>query len=180
MPEHVARRVIVLPGSGYPVARPLLHWTCRALYDAGWHVQVVDWDASGIGITEARELVEYAAERAADEAPTADTTLVVAKSLGTWAAPWASARRLPGVWLTPLLPEWEVAEALTSYAAPSLLIGGTADRLWRLDQPLAGRVVEIPRADHGLEIDDDWRASMAAHRKAVDAIDDFAAGLGAG
>ena len=38
-----------------------------------------------------------------DQAPDDQPVLVVAKSLGTLALPWAVERGLPGVWLTPLL-----------------------------------------------------------------------------
>ena len=45
------------------------------------------------------------ADTALDQAPDDQPVLIVAKSLGTPALPWAVERGLPGVWLTPLLKE---------------------------------------------------------------------------
>ena len=58
------------------------------------------------------------------------------------------------VWLDPLLHRPEVAEAISRHPGRQLLIGSTADAVWRSD--VAARsgadVLEVPGADHGLVI----------------------------
>ncbi|AKU18470.1 alpha/beta hydrolase [Luteipulveratus mongoliensis] len=175
--DHVERRALILPGRGYTVAFPLLHWTCTVLHDAGWHVHVIDWDLSELGRDADDQFVPYAAQRLADDAPTADTTLVLAKSLGTVAAPWAAQRGLPGAWLTPVMTDPSIRTALADYPAPSLVIGGDQDHLWQTDAPISGTRLEIGGADHSLEVDGDWRASMDSHRQVAEAVETFAATL---
>jgi hypothetical protein len=60
----------------------------------------------------------------------ASKTLILAKSLGSYATAWASNRRYPAIWLTPVLTDDFVAEALARYSAAALLVGGTRDSLW--------------------------------------------------
>lgn len=177
--SSVARRALVLPGNGYHVGLPLLHWTCEVLHAGGWYVHVVDWESSGIDQRkDGFAFVERAAERLELEAPSAPQTLVVGKSLGTFAVPWAAERGYPGIWLTPVLQRDEIANGLATYPAPSLVVGGTDDRAcWRSDAPVSGDRVEVEGADHSIEIGEDWRASMDAHRTVMDAVDRFAQSL---
>jgi hypothetical protein len=83
----------------------------------------------------------------------------VGKSLGTRAASYAAERSLQAVWLTPLLVDPVVAEAIAANPARQLLVGGAADELWDsgVAHDLASRgceVLELPGADHGLCADD--------------------------
>ena len=54
--------------------------------------------------------------------------LMIGKSLGSLSAVVAAERKLPGVWLTPLLAFPWARDALAAATAPFLLIGGTAPR----------------------------------------------------
>jgi hypothetical protein len=92
--------------------------------------------------------------------------LVVAKSLGTFAAPLAIAAGIPGVWLTPLVHHDVVAEALNAASEDHLVVAGTADAAWRRDRIDGTRahVAEVADADHSLLIPGDWRASYAAQQ----------------
>ena len=78
--------------------------------------------------------------------------MIIAKSLGTHAAGLAAERQLPAIWLTPLLYDAAITDAITRNPAPALLVGGTRDRSWIPD--VAARtsktVVTIDDADHGL------------------------------
>lgn len=170
-------RALVLPGGRYTVDQPLLSWTCRVLVQAGWKVVTMRWQWTES--EDARHFVEAGAEQLDLEAGPAQTTLVVAKSLGSYAAHWASARGYAAVWLTPVLTDDFVAEALARYSTTALLVGGTGDRLWDADRAAATglRLLEIPSADHGLQLDNDWRSSIAALHQALTAIDEFAAEL---
>jgi hypothetical protein len=56
--------------------------------------------------------------------------MLIGKSLGTNAATLAAERRMPAVWLTPILTVPWVAAALGRATAPFLVVGGTADTMW--------------------------------------------------
>ncbi|WP_269936594.1 hypothetical protein [Arthrobacter sp. HY1533] len=59
-----------------------------------------------------------------------------------------------------------------------LLIGGSADALWAGGRKAetAGTFVEIPDANHSLQIPNNWRASLDVHTKIFDYLDDFLSG----
>jgi hypothetical protein len=178
----VPRLALVLPGRGYTVAHPLLHWTCRALSEDGWFVQAVSWDAEDLTADRAGEFVAGAAVQASDRAPRADTTLVVGKSLGTFAAGWATGRGWPGVWLTPLLDLPEITQPLRAAARDGiqgLLVGGTADPSWNgaVARELGLPVHEVHGANHSLEMASGWSDSVESVRVAVSAVARFAATL---
>lgn len=168
--ERVTNRVILLPGRAYPIEAPLLFWTASALVEDGWFVQAVRWERPPLD----PEFVCGALQLALQEAPDAERTLVVAKSLGTHAAPLAAELGLPAVWLTPVLTEAPVAEALSSYPAQQLSIGGSADPLWPPDAPPpTGEVMYVEGADHGMEVRG-VRAANAVHMDVVDRVRAFA------
>jgi pimeloyl-ACP methyl ester carboxylesterase len=78
--------------------------------------------------------------------------VIVAKSLGTHAAGLAAERQLPAIWLTPLLYDDAITDAIARNPAPALLVGGTRDRSWIPEAAArTGKtVVTIDDADHGL------------------------------
>ena len=106
---------------------------------------------------------------------------MVAKSLGSYAARWASTCGYPGVWLTPVLTDDFVAGALARYSTSGLLVGGTSDRLWDSDRAAATglETLEIPGADHGLQLSSDWRSSLAVLHQTLAAVEDFASEVSA-
>lgn len=92
--------------------------------------------------------------------------LVVGKSL---AASFAAREALPAIWLTPLIAARgtsaasEVLTGLRAGSQPRLLVGGTADSTW--DGNLAASlrattVLDIPDADHSLELKGDLAGSL--------------------
>jgi len=101
--------------------------------------------------------------------------LLIAKSLGTNAAPLAAERALPAVWLTPLLAVPWVAAALARATAPLLLVGGTADEVWdgALARRLSPHVLEVEGADHGMYVPGPLTDSMAVLGRLVVAVDEF-------
>lgn len=167
---HVAKRVIVLPGGGYPIEGPLLFWTGMALVEDGWFIQAVRWQRPSMDAG----FVQGALELALREAPPGDQTLIVAKSLGTHAAPAAAALGLPAVWLTPVLSDEAVAQTLSAYPAEQLVVGGSADALWPTNgaQP-SGEVMYVDGADHGMHRGG-VRESNAVHMDVVDRVRAFA------
>lgn len=175
-PDKIVGRALVLPGAGYTVDHPALYWSCQVLVQVGWRVVTVRWRAEGVTSTERQTFVETAANLIEAEAGDDQQTIVLAKSLGSYAVAWALARRYPAIWLTPVMTDDFIARSLKAYAAPSLLIGGTADPMWLMPShtPPGQRVVELPGADHSLSRADDWRGSVEALGQSLAAIEDFA------
>jgi hypothetical protein len=168
--EGSSGRALVLPGAGYTVDHPALFWACQVLAQVGWRVVTMRWRADNVAEAERRDFVEQGADLLDAEAGPGPRTLVLAKSLGSYAAAWASDRGYPAVWLTPVLTDELVADALRSYSAPSLLIGGTADPLWSTPAVAAAdqQILELKDVDHALHRAGDWRASLAALGSDVD------------
>ncbi len=168
--DHVAKRVIVLPGGGYPIDAPLLFWTAFGLVDDGWFVQTVRWQDPPMEAG----FVSGALQRVLQEAPSADQTLILAKSLGTLAAPAAVELGMPAVWLTPVLTDDAVVQALSAYPAAQLVVGGSADSLWPDDAPrLTGEVMYVDGADHGMHRGG-VRESNEIQMEVVDRVREFA------
>lgn len=175
-------RALVLPGRGYTVDHPALYWSCQVLAQAGWRVVMLRWQAEDVDHADVRSFVEGGAQVLDDAAGEDRRTLVLAKSLGSYAAGWASIRRCPAIWLTPLMTEQSVADNLRTYAAPSLLIGGTGDRLWCSPQlePPDQVVVQLDGVDHALLRPGNWRESIAVLQAVLSAVEDFARRISAG
>jgi hypothetical protein len=144
------------------LATPLLHWPAALLTQVGWSVLGITWDENRLSREGAASHVRRGADAALDQAPADRPVLVVAKSLGTLALPWAVENRLPGAWLTPLLQDTAVVNAVQEAQQLTLLVGGTGDPHW---QPPAAAgpgidLLELPNADHGLQQPGDWRMSL--------------------
>ncbi|WP_219412749.1 hypothetical protein [Pseudonocardia nigra] len=153
----------LLPGRGYGPQAPLLYYARVLLRQRGWGVRVVQWDrVPGLDPADGTAVADAARALLADADPGRD--LVVAKSLGSRALPAAAERGLRGVWLTPLLGVEEVRRAAARAPAGTLLIGGGADPYW--DRAAAAStgctVVEVPGADHSLELPGDLDGTLTA------------------
>lgn len=174
--EDPVGRLLVLPGGGYTVDHPLLFWACQVAAGAGWQVSSLRWrPPRWTGAAEMTAFVEQGARVLDEAAQPAPMTVVLAKSLGTGAASWASTRGYPGIWLTPLLTVPVVRDALAASTLPRLLIGGTADSLWDSDaaHAVGGEVVEFHGADHALHVGTNWRRSIEVLGQALDRIEGF-------
>ncbi len=108
------------------------------------------------------------------------TPMLIAKSLGTNAAALAADRRLPAVWLTPMLTLPWVTAALHRATAPFLVVGGTADATWDATQArrLSPHVLEIDGADHGLFVSGPLTDSIAVLGRLVTAMEEFIDAIG--
>lgn len=98
--------------------------------------------------------------------------LVVAKSLGTLAAPFAAARGYEGAWLTPLLTEPDLAEVLLSYPAEQFVVIGSSDPYLSQEvfDALPGQRLCVP-GDHVLRVPGDATAMVASHEQFVRSFD---------
>ena len=174
---------VVVPGRGYPPAAPLTFFAGFVLLQHGWSVRQVWWDPPKHETDE--RTTAWVREQVERELPESGRVLVVGKSLGTYAAPLASERGLPAVWLTPILDLPAIAEAVAANPATQLLVGGSADDLWdsAVARDLASascRVVEIAEADHILMTPGDVVRGVEAHVEVVRAIDAWLAALASG
>jgi pimeloyl-ACP methyl ester carboxylesterase len=136
--ENDGPTAVALPGAML-AGMPALWWAISPLHAAGWRVVLV-WDEF---VDRSQDHRRWARERLEAAGP---ADLVIAKSLGTYAAPVES----PAAWLTPILDDPELVEAMRR-GGPTLLVGGTDDPMW--DGGIArelGEVLELPGADHGL------------------------------
>ncbi|MFJ9842925.1 alpha/beta hydrolase [Kitasatospora sp. NPDC101155] len=181
-PDRVA---LVLPGGGYSPARPLLHFARAVLLRHGWTVQELWWQLPAGSADLAMEEWIAWVERQVAEAVDAERgacRLLVGKSLGSFACGLAADRELAAAWLTPILTLDHVAEALGRAQAPTLLVGGSADRRWdrRIADSTGHEVLELPGADHGLERDDDPLGSVDILRQVVERLDRFVGSLADG
>jgi hypothetical protein len=155
---------VVLPGRMLG-GMPAVYYGFEPLLADGWRVVLVWWELLDLS-ADPWEWVRERADAALDHAGGAD--LLIAKSLGTYAAPID----LPAVWLTPLLGNDGIPDALRKRTAKSLFVGGPNDFAWNgeLAREL-GETLEIDGADHGLA-----RTSDAPQIAA--AVSAFSAGLG--
>ncbi|HSP72696.1 MAG TPA: hypothetical protein VLN26_10025 [Gaiellaceae bacterium] len=153
-------------------------WTPMRL--ASLHLQALGWTTMLLRWQPERqpEWVEEQASAALELLGTG-RALLVGKSLGTFAAPLAVARRLPAIWFTPLLNEQRIVEALERSQAPTLLVGGTHDEAY--DAQLAERLpvesLTVVGADHSLEFADAYE-TLELQRRILDRVDAFVRGLG--
>lgn len=169
------RTGILVPGGTGHVQTTLLDLGWEALTDRGLPIEEISWRVP-------RNLLEVDPEplvrtyvAAALQHSAADEFVLIAKSLGTYAAPLAAERALPAVWLTPLLHVPAVAEAITRNPAPQLLIGGTADPSWR-PETAAGTgkpLLVIEGAGHSLRPPGPLRAFTDALGTIGTAIEEF-------
>ncbi|MFI6161268.1 alpha/beta fold hydrolase [Micromonospora sp. PTRAS2] len=173
------RRAVLIPGRGYDTRAPLFAYVGEALRRIGFDTHEITWQVpSDLGADRAGPWVaEQVAPALAEPAH-----LLVGKSLGSFAAPFAADRGLPAVWLTPLLRRADVTEALARATAPFLLVGGTADALWDGTQArrLSPHVLEVDGADHSLLVPGPLARSAEVLGMVCTAVEEFLGGAGSG
>jgi hypothetical protein len=167
------RCLVLLPGVRYFSQAPLLWFTREAALAGGWSVLEVSERAPSH-----REPFEWIAERAESALNAASATQVAmaGKSLGSAAAPLATQRALPAVWLTPLLTRPEVLAALGATDRPTLVIGSPADPTWangELPENEALEVMELDGLDHSLQREDDPLGSIEVLRDVTERVSRF-------
>jgi hypothetical protein len=167
------RCVVLLPGVRYFSQAPLLWFAREAALAGGWSVLEVSERAPSD-----QEPFEWIVDRAESAVGAASATQVVmiGKSLGSAAAPLATKRALPAVWLTPLLTRPEVIAALGATDLPTLVIGSPSDQTWgngELPENEALEVMELDGLDHSLQIEGDPLGSIDVLRDVTEQISDF-------
>ena len=165
-----SRCAVILPGIRYFSQAPLLWFAREAAQAGGW--SVIEVDERAPRDREPFDWMRGQAERALEAASGAERVVVIGKSLGSVAATLVSG---PAIWLTPLLNQPEVAGAIGSATAPTLLVGSTADPTWAggaVPDNASIEVLELERLDHSLQLTGDPIAS-------VDVLRDVTARVGA-
>ncbi|MEL4504162.1 hypothetical protein AAEX63_03995 [Luteococcus sp. H138] len=175
--DEQAPKVLVLPGANYPAQLPGLALPLRALTLDGWNAHVARWTMGPSTAPEqAQELVDEAIAAFVDRHGLPD--LLLAKSVGTRAAGWTAANRIPAIWTTPLLTVPDCVEALARSTAPALLVAGTDDRAWDAHAAVRTKlpVHLIDGPDHGWQCDD-WRRELEVLAELTGAVVSFAGRL---
>jgi len=148
-----ARTVVILPGRTFGAYVPQLFFPMFAAMRRGAEPVAVTWPAEVDGVPPARFSSWVAAQvspvlRGCD--PT--TTLVIGKSLGSYAGGLTADLGIPAIWVTPVLTSDEIVAGLRRSTAPFMLVGGTADPVWNssVARELTRHVVVVDGGDHGL------------------------------
>ena len=160
----------MLPGRVYPVSRPVLAAVVALLVQHGYDVRPVSWQLEVVP----EDPAAFVTTRLVEAAPEG-ADLVVGKSLGTWAAPYAAEQSLPAVWLTPVLGEPDVADGIRDNRAAQLVVAGLSDHLHDV-QVAAGLgcdLVELDGVDHALSGTGDGVVAPVILGRITDATDAF-------
>lgn len=189
--DHLA---LLLPGMGYTLDMPLFYYAENLLTESGADLLRVEYayaGRAGFRTATEEEWLDWlltdatAAFRAGTSQRGYRRLTLVGKSLGTLAMGHllTTAAVPPGatraVWLTPLLQEERLREAIGRFAGPSLFAIGTADSVYdpaaldALRGATLGEAVVIEGADHGLDVPGDPVASVQGLERVVRAIRDF-------
>ena len=80
---------------------------------------------------------------------------------------------VPGVWLTPVLTDDDVAAALVAATDVHDAIGGGDDTMWRPERVsgTAARLQTVDHADHSLQVPGDWRRSQRLQADVFDVVE---------
>ena len=166
-------RCVVLPGRQYTPDGPLLFFAAQTALMRGWDVRHVWWDAAPRDSqTVAEEVAWVGAELDAATTDYDGRLVVIAKSLGTLAAPLAAARGYEAAWLTPLLTEPAMAKVLLAYPARQFTVIGSDDPFLdgEVFNALPGERLLVS-GDHVLRVPGDPAGMVASHDHFVRAFD---------
>ena len=167
---ETGKHVLIMPGIGYTVDRPLLYWAAQALAANGWFVDRLD-----LKLTESVEFPEMIAcmERVVDE------------WLSTLSYPHSAKLGLRVVLLTPVLnpPPFDKHKSVIPAPLPGtvgspmpLICAGDADPYYDDAKAhlLTDHVHTYAGANHSIEVPDDWQTSLDYLKQVTQAIVDYA------
>lgn len=169
---------MLVPGARYSVDGPLLMYAGIAVQRRGGTAHGISWVVPGFSDDEEERAWVVAQVRTAVSQASAIAgapPLVIAKSLGTLAAPVAAEWGLAAIWLTPLLSDRAVVAALGRAERPCLLVGGTDDESWdgAIARSITPHVLEVQGADHGMLVPGGLSESAAVLGRVMTAVEQF-------
>ena len=175
--ETPVGRCVVLPGSKYTPDGPMLFFAAQVALMRGWDVRQVWWDVPPFD-SDADEIAWAGDQLEAALDGYAGRVVVVAKSLGTLAAPVAARHGCAAAWLTPLLTEPDAAGPLLSYPASQFVVIGSSDPYLSREvlDALPGEQLVVA-GDHVLRVPGDAAAMMDSHDRFVRSFDAWLVGL---
>jgi hypothetical protein len=174
------RTAVVVPGGSGGPATPLLGYAAEAAERRGARPYPVWWNRPGEAMAMAASPADRGPWVCGEVEPVlagaGRRPLLIGRSLGSNAAALAADRRLPAVWLNPMLTTGWVSAALERAEAPFLLVGGAADTEWwdgALARTLTPYVLEVPGADHRMMVPGPLSASAEILGLVATAVEEF-------
>lgn len=166
------RTVVILPGRSYGAYVPQLFFPMLAAQRRGAEVRALEWERlEELDTIKLDKIARWVSAQVKPVLQKCDpaSTVVIGKSLGSYAAPLVARCGLPAIWVTPVLISQDVVDGIKDCSAANLIVGGSADPVWDADQAfrLSDRVLEIPDADHGLMVDDLARSATGLGKLAT-------------
>ncbi len=170
--EGTGKLAIVLPGAGYTVQAPFLHYSVGIFINRSYDVLEINYNYEdekyeGFGMEELAEAVKTDARCVIDavlSSQSYDTFCLIGKSLGTIAMASELKRKAfektKAVWLTPLLQRDEVFESMQNDRVKGLCIIGSDDQCYIeerykiLTRNQSLNLKLIPGVNHSLEYDE--------------------------
>ena len=180
------RVAVVVPGAGYSPAHPLLEFGRQALLQHDWTVQQIWWDQpNGLSDDEQAAWVCDQVRTTLHAETGAERALLLAKSLGTLAAPVAADNGLDAIWMTPLFDDETSIDAIARNAARGarqLLVGGLADPSWdpARARRLGCEVVDFPETTHFMHVPGNAVRTAKIHLDVTRVVDRFLTDLDSG
>jgi len=184
---------IMLPGLGYNTQRPLFHYATGMCLNHNIDVLHINYQFTKneqfkkLSETDQDQWMYEDVKAVVDEVlkdTVYEQCFLVSKSIGTipMAREWTEKNFIKntiGVWLTPLIKDDNVYQALLNTDLPSLCVIGDHDhhfikeRIYSLKNNELVSTVVIPKADHGLEIKGDILASIEAIKEVIERVQEF-------
>lgn len=165
---------IVLPGGGYTPLGPAIRFPVLAAEELRYRSTAVEYPPEAVRVRDVPTIVEAARVQVADaiDSVPVHRAVVIAKSMGTGvvvelAELLGDVRELAVVWVTPLFGEPGIRDRAMRSGWRSLIVCGEADPyhdpagVMAVADALDAQVIELPRADHALEVPGDVRATIA-------------------
>jgi hypothetical protein len=178
---------IMLPGIGYTTQRPLFHYATGLFINQNFDILHINYDYrkndefNRLGSSERERWIYEDVKAVLDEVCEGyEKLFILGKSLGT--IPMAmelTHKPSAKIWLTPLLKDDGVYQALLNTDVPSLCMIGDEDHHYIEEKLTAIKsnhlvsTVVIPKADHSLELQGDHYGSIDAVKRVMQLVEEF-------
>ena len=186
------RLAVIYPGLRYNTSMPGCYYPALVMLSKGADVLNVEYEYTNLEFQALPDGEQYrwiaadasAAVRAALSAGKYEKITLIGKSLGTIAlghllAAEPSLKDADFIWLTPVLRDPQIRQAMKTRRHHGLFLIGTADGYYdesllaEVLQATGGESLVLPGVDHGLEISGDVPGSIRAMETIVRKIDQF-------